>query len=347
MTVSDQVKSDTEVLKGASTLCILLPEAFSELCFVIPAIRAIKNSYPSIKITAVCVQAHASFIDLLPEIDIVLSYQPKTSVRQLVSLWQGYISDCEVAIIWSELTVAKVIERLGIKERLGSADSKITNHLTRAIDLEQKPGPVEHRVRYYLNFAAQLGADSYNKVNFTPLSVKSDEGHTKRVIIAPWSNYGVSHHWREDNYQGLIEALTNKHPDIELVVYSELFYSAKEVAKHSLSLGIDVSVEQFLDLQQAAESFREGDVLLAVDSDLAHLAACFGIPAVVMFGANEPRWKRPLGKQSKVIREYVPCSPCYLEKCPIDHRCMNSIGVESVMAELDEFLTPQVVCAGK
>jgi len=31
-----------------------------------------------------------------------------------------------------------------------------------------------------------------------------------------------------------------------------------------------------------------------------------------------------------LIREAVSCSPCFLRQCPVDHRCMTRITVDSV-----------------
>jgi ADP-heptose:LPS heptosyltransferase len=34
--------------------------------------------------------------------------------------------------------------------------------------------------------------------------------------------------------------------------------------------------------------------------------------------------------QFTLVHEPVECSPCFLRKCPIDHRCMTRISVERV-----------------
>ncbi len=68
------------------------------------------------------------------------------------------------------------------------------------------------------------------------------------------------------------------------------------------------------------------------------MAAHVGLPAAVVFGPNEPEWKRPLGKQSRVIREHVACSPCYLPKCPMDLRCQDEVTPEMVAVALEEAL---------
>jgi heptosyltransferase-2 len=57
-----------------------------------------------------------------------------------------------------------------------------------------------------------------------------------------------------------------------------------------------------------------------------------------MFGPTDERVTAPAG-DADVIRRDVFCRPCMLHECPIDHRCMKRIDVEtvgaSVLAHLD------------
>jgi len=52
-----------------------------------------------------------------------------------------------------------------------------------------------------------------------------------------------------------------------------------------------------------------------------------GTPVLAVFGPTDSDATGPLGPDSRVVRQPVPCSPCLLRECPIDHRCM--VGLES------------------
>ncbi len=41
-----------------------------------------------------------------------------------------------------------------------------------------------------------------------------------------------------------------------------------------------------------------------------------------------PEWEQ-LGVE--VVRGQAPCSPCFLRECPVDFRCMTSVGVDRVV----------------
>jgi len=71
------------------------------------------------------------------------------------------------------------------------------------------------------------------------------------------------------------------------------------------------------------------DALVSGDTGTAHLAAALGTPVVTLFGPTDPALSAPRGPAT-VIAKQVPCAPCFLGRCPIDHVCMRAIGVDEV-----------------
>jgi heptosyltransferase-2 len=65
-----------------------------------------------------------------------------------------------------------------------------------------------------------------------------------------------------------------------------------------------------------------------------HVAAAVGLPVVGVFGPTDPEATAPLSDRMTVVREAVECSPCFLRRCPVDHRCMRRIEVERVFDAL-------------
>jgi heptosyltransferase-2 len=71
-------------------------------------------------------------------------------------------------------------------------------------------------------------------------------------------------------------------------------------------------------------------LLLTNDSGPMHLAAALGVPLVAVFGSTDWRETAPFSARAVVVREHVPCSPCLLRECPIDHRCMTRVSADRV-----------------
>ena len=70
-------------------------------------------------------------------------------------------------------------------------------------------------------------------------------------------------------------------------------------------------------------------VFVSNDSGGMHLAAALGRPVVAIFGPTDERATRPVGDHD-ILTADVFCRPCMLRDCPIDHRCMKRITVDTV-----------------
>jgi heptosyltransferase-2 len=86
--------------------------------------------------------------------------------------------------------------------------------------------------------------------------------------------------------------------------------------------------------------FRDLAVLVAPDSGPAHVAAAVGTPVVTLFGPTDPRLTAPLGPGARVIWQPPSCAPCFLPDCPIDHRCLGDLRVETVLDAVLQRLGP-------
>jgi heptosyltransferase-2 len=68
------------------------------------------------------------------------------------------------------------------------------------------------------------------------------------------------------------------------------------------------------------------------DSGAMHVAAAVGVPVVGIFGPTDPSGTAPVTNKFALVQEPVFCSPCFLRRCPIDHRCMLRVTVDEVEA---------------
>lgn len=87
-----------------------------------------------------------------------------------------------------------------------------------------------------------------------------------------------------------------------------------------------------LAVTETAALLERADLFLGADSGPAHLAACAGVPSVVLFsGTNRVRQWRPWSRRSLVLRQRVACRPCHRKTCPlVDHPCLSGLSPERV-----------------
>ncbi len=90
-----------------------------------------------------------------------------------------------------------------------------------------------------------------------------------------------------------------------------------------------------LTITELGALLERADLFIGADSGPAHVAACAGIPAVVLFsGTNRIAQWRPRSRRCLVLSHDVPCRPCHRKVCPLaDHPCLTGLTVGSVFSK--------------
>lgn len=333
----NNTKTTPIALKGRH-ICVVAPHDFTEACFSVPAVRSLRHFAPKASIAVLCPSKQLPlWLRALPEIDHVLDYREGASVSNIGSVVQACEVEFDTAIAWEAGKAATALCKAGVAQRLGYPAAGLEKWLTETVSVVHRAGPVEHRVRHYLGLMRQLGANAFVKSSFETPSLPPPPDKI-RIALAPLSEYGASHQWPVDRFIQLINAMNERYEGVSWTIFD------RQDAKgggNGLEVFEDLLAEEDVDASENWE--REGffdqlagcSVLLACDGELAHMAALIGLPATVIFGPNSPEWKRPVSKQSVVVRDHVACSPCYLKKCPLDHRCQSNVTVEMVMEGLE------------
>lgn len=336
---SDLEKSSPK-LKGRS-LCVVSPLEFREACFSVPAIRALSHFCPDTSISMLCPASQlAMWKRVVPAIDHIINYRISDSAGQIGSRLDTSELEFDSAIIWEECKAAKAISKAGVAQRLGYPAGDLEKRLTDKINVVGAAGPIEHRVRYYLNFMAQLGADAFVRSSFEVAPLPSPPEKLK-IAITPFSEYGSAYQWPMDRFIEVMDALRERFGTVCWTILEPMAGAVSAAKLDQFKTMLDehnMSAEYHRGAEDLFDQLAKSSVLLACDGEIAHMAAHIGLPAAVIFGPNAPEWKRPLGKQSVVVRDHVVCSPCFLEKCPLDRRCMNQITVDMVIDGFEQAL---------
>jgi heptosyltransferase-2 len=77
---------------------------------------------------------------------------------------------------------------------------------------------------------------------------------------------------------------------------------------------------------------RDAALLLTTDTGPRHYAVAFEVPIVCVMGPTDPGFTANDLDRTVVLRHVVPCGPCHLKTCPLDHECMRAITVAEVVA---------------
>jgi len=205
-----------------------------------------------------------------------------------------------------------------------------------------------HQAERYLDIVRALGAEG--SVDFRlPVSAVAEEraralltasgidGAAPLVAVGPGSIYGGAKRWPAERFAAVADALAERHGARILLMGSGregaiLAQVASRMRQPVHNLGGRT------DLVTLTGVLARTRLLLCNDSGAMHLAAAVGVPVVAVFGPTDADATAPLGGGHRIVREPVPCSPCLLRECPIDHRCMRGLSVERVLQEVEDVL---------
>jgi len=298
-------------------LLFAAPTRWDEACFSVPAVRAMLAA--GLPVTVLCPAEQEAFWETLPGLERIV-YGPKISAKALAAELEGRFA---AAFLWEAGLAADACAKAGIARRSGPAGDKAL--LKRLTDpaAPPAPGPMEHRVQHYLGFVEALGLDTRIASLFEPVKLDMVPSPGS-VLLVPDSDFGRSHEWPLDRWEELAKTLPEKGGALTVATDRPL---GRELAGRLGESAAVLALPVFGDCLPVLAGFER---VIAADGSLPHLASHVGATCTVLFGPNEPDWKRPLGKRHTVLRRHVECSPCFSPKCAMDLRCQRELTVEQV-----------------
>lgn len=247
-------------------------------------------------------------------------------------------------LLQNAFEAAWIAWRAGIRERIGYARDARGFLLTRAVDVAGHGEAPAHESYYYLELLRRAGWIELIE-NVAPIALHVDQAgreHAEallqgagarngglRVALAPGAAYGSAKCWLPDRYAALADRLIAEF-DADVIVFGTA--AERGVAqritgrmrRRSVTLVGETSIGDLPPLLAQCHLF------IGNDSGAMHVAAAVGLPVVGIFGPTDPAGTAPLTPRLTLVRQPVSCSPCFLRHCPVDHRCMTRVEVDSV-----------------
>ncbi|MEK7204806.1 MAG: lipopolysaccharide heptosyltransferase II, partial [candidate division NC10 bacterium] len=157
------------------------------------------------------------------------------------------------------------------------------------------------------------------------------------VALNPGSVYGGAKRWPPERFAAVADGLAERRGARILLIGSPqerpiLDEVGARMRHPAINLGGRTDLGTLVGL------LARTHLLLANDTGAMHVAAAVETPVLAIFGPTDAQATGPLGPHSRIVRKPVPCSPCLLRECPIDHRCMTRVTVEQVLHAAVELL---------
>jgi len=330
-------------------IVIRAPNWLGDAVMALPAMAAVRRAHPG---KTVILAARASIAPLFQEItpaapDEILSVDAEREADQLRALRADAI-----VLLPNSFGSAWTAKRAGIGERWGYRASGRGLLLTRGVP---RPRGRVHQVEYYAALARGLGFEAPEgerpALSASPASLERADRvlasspvasglsrKTPFVVFAPGAAYGHAKRWPPDRVARVIARLSAQGLTAVLVGARDDRDTGRAIES---TLPADARVVNLIgrtSLGELVGVIARAAAFVSNDSGAMHIAAALGVPLTAIFGPTDERVTAPAGEADVIVRD-VFCRPCMLRECPIDHRCMKRIDVDSVFASVTANLT--------
>jgi len=337
------------------SILVRLPNWVGDALMATPALRALRCAHPEAEISVAAGTPLAALLRGLDSVDRWLSTEG-SGARPLLRHARALAAhrfDWAVLLPDSvHVALAPWLARVPL--RVGYARDRLRRALlTRALAPPQTEGgrrlPIS-MIERYLRITRALGcADAGIELDL-PLDSLACERVVKRlalagvgetepfVVVSPGASFGASKLWPPEHFAAACDGLRAAR-GLRAVLApgpgEEAVARAIAARMRAAPLVLDAPVTT---LPELAALVARSKLVLTNDTGTRHIAVALGKPVISLLGPTDPRHTAHLLERQRVLREPVECSPCHLKVCPIDHRCMQRLAPERVLAAAGELL---------
>ncbi len=242
--------------------------------------------------------------------------------------------------------------RANIPERIGYARDGRSLLLTKPVPVPNHGEIPTHEKFYYLELLRRAGwMDSLPDESFIPMTVP--EGKRRRaaeflvesgarpdalrVAIGAGASYGSAKCWPPPRFAELASRLQAQN-DTDVILFGTAAEAAVSNAIAAEMRQPPINLTGKTAIADLPALLSQCHLFIGNDSGAMHVAAAVGLPVVAIFGPTDPLGTAPVTPRCTIVQEKPYCSPCFLRRCPTDHRCMTKVTPDMVEAAVRPWL---------
>jgi heptosyltransferase II len=324
----------------------------------LPALRAVRKRFPDAEI-AIVARPYVADIYRDQEIcDQLIAYDPNglhagfSGRERLASELQAQKFDVAL-LLQNAFDAAWLAWRANIPERIGYARDGRSLLLTKAVALPHRGEIPAHEKFYYLELLRRVGwLDSVQDETFIGLGVpeekrqRADEFLRKsgvrqgslRIAVGAGASYGSAKCWPPSRFAEVASRLQSE-ADAEVILFGTAAEASVSAAISAEMRRPPIDLTGKTAIADLPALLSQCDLFIGNDSGAMHVAAAVGLPIVAVFGPTDPEGTAPVTPRCSIVHQKPYCSPCFLRRCPTDHRCMTAITVDMVEAAAGTWLS--------
>ena len=330
-----------------------------------PALRRLRAAFPAAQITLLATPRTTGLFAETALIDDVLIYHRREegvrAFTQMTRVLRAHRFD--LALLFQNAFEAALLTWLGgIPRRIGYAAQGRSPLLTHRLH-HTAAHRNRHQVHDYLDLvllaeavylqkdtppliAAELlphlnaSVDQLQQAEVLLKQQHRDPQQHPLVVLNAGATNSRAKCWPEANFAALADWLMqHHHAQIVFIGAASERANAAQVIEQmqtrgALNLAGETSMAELIGL------LARSDLLVSNDTGPAHIGAALGRPTLTLFGPTNEFETAPTGPRAELLRvDDIECARCMHRVCPIDHRCMTRLTVETVAARASRLLT--------
>jgi heptosyltransferase II len=315
----------------------------------LPALRIVRQRFPESEIAIVARPYVADIYRDQQICDRLIPYDPQGSHagffgrERLASELRTMKFDVAL-LLQNAFDAAWLAWRANIPERIGYARDGRGFFLTKAVPVPRRGEIPAHEKFYYLELLRRAGwLDSVLDEKLIELIIpdekrrSAEEFLTKsgarrgvlRIAIGAGAAYGSARCWPPSRFAELANRLHSQ-ADADVFLFGTAAESAVSNAISAEMRRPPVDLTGKTAIADLPALLSQCHLFIGNDSGAMHVAAAVGLPVVAVFGPTDPHGTAPVTPRCTIVQEKPYCSPCFLRRCPTDHRCMKQVTTDMV-----------------
>lgn len=331
----------------------------------LPALRAVRGHFPEAT-TAILARPHVADLYRGQKLcDELIAYDPKgchaglSGRERLAQELRARKFDVAL-LLQNAFDAAWLAWRAGIPQRIGYSRDGRSLLLTKKVPVPKRGEIPPHEQFYYLELLRRAGwINSLPQESCVKLDVLQEQvrwaeeklvsagarQNVPRLAIGAGASYGSAKCWPPDRFADFVNRF-RLHTDADVILFGT---AAEQQVSEAIAAGISgpsISLVGMTTTAGLPALLSRCQLFVGNDSGAMHVAAAVGLPVVAIFGPTDPHGTVPITPRCTVVQEKPYCSPCFLRRCPIDHRCMTRVQPEAVDAAAHNWLRSAEVASG-
>ena len=332
------VESILGQLESSTSIVLVRLRSLGDSVLATSAFALLRQAIPDASVHVVMDGHLAEVLDGQPDIDGVLALETDTGVRGKIDLVRRVraLRPALCVDMHGGSTAAWLAALSGAKWRVGCAHFRhswaYNVRIPRAQEvLGREPAQKVHTAEHHAATMIHLGAP-HEEIPAARLGSLPSRDESRYAVIHAGAAYETKR-WAVEHFRVVGKEIERSHGLRPVFVLGPGDVGLAE----ELS---EFDVRGALPLTELKSLLAGAQLFVGNDSGPAHVAAAFGVPAVVIFGSSDSAVWHPWRTPHRVIETQWDCKPCPGDRCYAfdEPRCILSVRPEQVLSAIDDLV---------